>query len=209
MANETFALGEPISNKKKVRKVLRSLPKIFERKVTAIEEARDLIDMRLDDLIGNLTTCEMKFDSTALETVQVVVTGGLTVGRKITKPLEDATQLGSRIKISRINNKSYYTAHSDEDEGSDGPNNFVSFTTQILEEGTVTPTVDHTQPDNIYDDEEELTEEELIENYQIFFHKWSKLTQTYTTIEAERKHLIRENIKLIKVVKDKKMDIGF
>ncbi|GAA0171616.1 hypothetical protein LIER_25604 [Lithospermum erythrorhizon] len=57
---------------------------------------------------------------------------------------------------------SYYSTHSDEDEGSDGTKNFVAFTAQILEEGTV----DHTEPDNISDNEEELTEEELIANYQ-------------------------------------------
>ncbi|GAA0165521.1 hypothetical protein LIER_20906 [Lithospermum erythrorhizon] len=93
-------------------------------------------------------------------------------------------------------------------EGSDGTNNFVAFTAQILEEGMVTPTVDHTQPNSISDDEEELTEKELIANYQILFHKWSKRTQTYTTVEAERKHLSRENMELTKADKDQKMEIG-
>ncbi|GAA0145723.1 hypothetical protein LIER_36176 [Lithospermum erythrorhizon] len=55
-----------MSNEKKVRKVLRSLPKRFESKVMVIEEAHDLTEMRLDDLIGNLTTYEMKFDSTEM-----------------------------------------------------------------------------------------------------------------------------------------------
>ncbi|GAA0160082.1 hypothetical protein LIER_16718 [Lithospermum erythrorhizon] len=63
MTNKAFALGEPISNEKQVRKVLRSIPPRFESKVTAIEEAQDLSIMRLDDLIGNLTTYEMKIDS--------------------------------------------------------------------------------------------------------------------------------------------------
>ncbi|GAA0186577.1 hypothetical protein LIER_33865 [Lithospermum erythrorhizon] len=64
MTNEIFALEEPISSEKQVRKVLRSIPPRFESKVTAIEEARDLSVMWLDDLIGNLTTYEMKINST-------------------------------------------------------------------------------------------------------------------------------------------------
>ncbi|GAA0153072.1 hypothetical protein LIER_11394 [Lithospermum erythrorhizon] len=107
MANEAFALGEPISNEKQVRKVLRSIPPRFESKVTSIEEAQDLSIMRLDDLIRNLTTYEMKIDSTepakkkgiALsvshrkgsiknrlqeEKTPVVLTNGLTVERGTT-----------------------------------------------------------------------------------------------------------------------------
>ncbi|GAA0145417.1 hypothetical protein LIER_05615 [Lithospermum erythrorhizon] len=55
-----------MTNEKQVRKVLRSLLKRIESKVRAIEEVHDLTDMRLDDLIGNLITYEMKFDSTKL-----------------------------------------------------------------------------------------------------------------------------------------------
>ncbi|GAA0164696.1 hypothetical protein LIER_43690 [Lithospermum erythrorhizon] len=51
MANEAFALGEPMSNEKQVIKVLRSLPKRFENKVIAIEEAQYLTKLRLDELI--------------------------------------------------------------------------------------------------------------------------------------------------------------
>ena len=67
MANEAFALGEPMTHEKQVRKVLRTLPQRFESKVTAIEESKDLTVMKIDDLLGNLTTHEMKFDSAAPE----------------------------------------------------------------------------------------------------------------------------------------------
>ncbi|GAA0160144.1 hypothetical protein LIER_38983 [Lithospermum erythrorhizon] len=63
MTNEAFALREPISNEKIVRKVLRTIPSRFESKVRAIEEAQDFSNMRLNDLIGNFTTYEMKIDS--------------------------------------------------------------------------------------------------------------------------------------------------
>ncbi|GAA0167276.1 hypothetical protein LIER_43786 [Lithospermum erythrorhizon] len=52
-----------MSNEKLVRKVLRTLSKRFAHKVTVIEEAQDLTTMRIDELIGNLTTFEKMFES--------------------------------------------------------------------------------------------------------------------------------------------------
>lgn len=40
--------------------MLRSLPKRFDYKVTAIEEAKDISSMKLDELIGSLRTFEMR-----------------------------------------------------------------------------------------------------------------------------------------------------
>ncbi|GAA0150752.1 hypothetical protein LIER_09619 [Lithospermum erythrorhizon] len=62
MTNESFLLGEPMSNEKLVRKVLRTLPKKFAHKVTTIQEVQDLTTMSLDELIGNLTTFEMSLN---------------------------------------------------------------------------------------------------------------------------------------------------
>ena len=62
IANEAFALGERISEEKLVRKALRSLPKRFVYKVTAIEEAKDVRKMRLDEMIGSLRTFEMTLE---------------------------------------------------------------------------------------------------------------------------------------------------
>ncbi|XP_024028691.1 uncharacterized protein LOC112093781 [Morus notabilis] len=62
IANEAFALGEKISEEKLVRKVLRSLPRRFAYKVTAIEEAKDIQTMKLDELMGSLRTFEMNLD---------------------------------------------------------------------------------------------------------------------------------------------------
>ena len=42
IANTSGALGEKMSDEKLVRKILRSLPKRFDMKVTAIEEAQDI-----------------------------------------------------------------------------------------------------------------------------------------------------------------------
>ena len=51
IANEAFALREKYSEEKLVRKTLRSLPKRFAYKVTAIEEAKDVQNMKLDELM--------------------------------------------------------------------------------------------------------------------------------------------------------------
>ena len=42
IVNSTFNLGETILKPKIVRKVLRSLPKRFHAKITAIEESNDI-----------------------------------------------------------------------------------------------------------------------------------------------------------------------
>ncbi|KAK2356066.1 gag-protease polyprotein [Trifolium repens] len=62
IANSCFALGEKIPEEKLARKILRSLPKRFSMKVTAIEESRDLSTMKVDELIGSLQTFEMTFE---------------------------------------------------------------------------------------------------------------------------------------------------
>jgi len=54
IANAFESLGEKISDGKLVRKILRSLPKRFEMKVTAIEEAQDISSLKVDELIGSL-----------------------------------------------------------------------------------------------------------------------------------------------------------
>ena len=59
IANASGALGEKMTDEKLVTKILRSLPKRFAMKVTAIEESQDISNMRVDELIGSLQTFEM------------------------------------------------------------------------------------------------------------------------------------------------------
>ncbi|GKV06891.1 hypothetical protein SLEP1_g18710 [Rubroshorea leprosula] len=54
------ALGKVYPPQEVVRKVLRSLPKSWEAKKTAIEESKDLNTLKLEDLIGKLMTYEIK-----------------------------------------------------------------------------------------------------------------------------------------------------
>ena len=54
IVNSTFNLGETIPEPKIVRKVLRSLPERFHAKITAIEELKDIDQIPLTELVGNL-----------------------------------------------------------------------------------------------------------------------------------------------------------
>lgn len=56
--NSLTALGKVYSSLEIVRKILNSLPKRWESKVTAILEARDLKKLEVNELIGSLTTHE-------------------------------------------------------------------------------------------------------------------------------------------------------
>ena len=56
-------LGEKIEEAKVVRKILRSLPKSFWAKVTAIEESKDLDEIKIQELIRSLQTYELGLPS--------------------------------------------------------------------------------------------------------------------------------------------------
>ena len=49
-----FNLGEKMEDSKIVRKILRSSPESFRAKVTAIEESKDLDDIKVQELVGSL-----------------------------------------------------------------------------------------------------------------------------------------------------------
>ncbi|XP_019244367.1 PREDICTED: uncharacterized protein LOC109224234 [Nicotiana attenuata] len=57
---ELHSLGEIIPRNKLVRKILSVLPSSWESKVNAITEAKDLQELTIDELVGNLKTYEMK-----------------------------------------------------------------------------------------------------------------------------------------------------
>jgi len=54
IANAFESLVEKISEEKLVRKILRSIPKRFDMKVTTIEVAHNISSMKVDELIGSL-----------------------------------------------------------------------------------------------------------------------------------------------------------
>ena len=54
-----FNLGKKTKDSKVVRKILRSLLESFRAKVTAIEESKDLDEIKVQELIGSLQTYEL------------------------------------------------------------------------------------------------------------------------------------------------------
>ena len=56
-------LGENIEDAKVVRKISRSLPESFRAKVIAIEESKDLDEIKIQELIGSLQTYELGLPS--------------------------------------------------------------------------------------------------------------------------------------------------
>ena len=63
IANELKSLGKSFTTEELVRKILRFLPRNWEAKVTAIQEAKDLKTLSLDELMGNLQTYELRRNS--------------------------------------------------------------------------------------------------------------------------------------------------
>ena len=56
-----FNLGEKTEDSKIVRKILRSLPRSFRTKLTAIEESKDLDEIKVQELIDSLQKKFTKF----------------------------------------------------------------------------------------------------------------------------------------------------
>ena len=54
-----FNLGEKTEDSKVVRKILRSLLESFRAKVIAIEESKELNEIKVQELIGSLQTYEL------------------------------------------------------------------------------------------------------------------------------------------------------
>ncbi|KAL3627417.1 hypothetical protein CASFOL_028780 [Castilleja foliolosa] len=60
LSGEMTELGENVTNERLVAKLLRSITRKFDIKITAIEEARDTANLPYDELVGSLNTYEME-----------------------------------------------------------------------------------------------------------------------------------------------------
>ena len=63
IANSFESFGEKICDEKLVRKILRSLPKRFDMKGTAIKEVQDISSLKVDELIGSLQNVEITINN--------------------------------------------------------------------------------------------------------------------------------------------------
>lgn len=59
VTNELRCLGEPIPIRNQVRMMLKVIPKSWESNVDVIIEAKDLMTLHMDDMIGNIQTYEL------------------------------------------------------------------------------------------------------------------------------------------------------
>ena len=59
IANKYSSLGEKLEENVLVRKIVKVLPARFQTKLTAIEEAKDLDKMKVEELMGSLRTFEL------------------------------------------------------------------------------------------------------------------------------------------------------
>ncbi|KAL3640361.1 hypothetical protein CASFOL_015329 [Castilleja foliolosa] len=60
ISGEMTELGENVTNERLVGKLLRSITRKFDTKITAIEEARDTSTLPYEELVGSLNTYEME-----------------------------------------------------------------------------------------------------------------------------------------------------
>ena len=63
ITNELKFLGKTFTTEESVSKILRFLPRTWEAKVRAIQEAKDMKAITLDELIGNLQPYELRRNS--------------------------------------------------------------------------------------------------------------------------------------------------
>ena len=61
------SLDKDFTNSELIKKILRSLPKNWESKVTTIQEAKDLNKLPLDELLGSLMTYKLARNQSAEE----------------------------------------------------------------------------------------------------------------------------------------------
>lgn len=104
IANSFDSLGEKLSDEKLVRKILRSLPKRFDMKVTAIEEDQDVSNMQVEELIGSLQNFELVVDNRSEKkgkgiafTANTADDEGLEEGMEDENMLEDFVILGRQF----------------------------------------------------------------------------------------------------------------
>ena len=59
VVNDKFNLGEKTEDSKVVRKILQSLPESFRAKVMAIEESKNIDEIKVQELVGSLQTYKL------------------------------------------------------------------------------------------------------------------------------------------------------
>jgi len=106
IANSFDSHGEKLSDEKLVRKILRSLPKRFDMKVTTIEEAQDISSMQVDELIGSLQNFELVVDNrTEKKGKGIAFTANTANDEALKESVEDENLLENLVILGRQFNR--------------------------------------------------------------------------------------------------------
>ncbi|XP_022897571.1 uncharacterized protein LOC111411254 [Olea europaea var. sylvestris] len=82
VANQMKRLDEDVTDLRVIEKIFRSVSEKFDRVVTAIEEAKDLEDMTIEELCGSLEAYEEKLNRRRKEPLEQVLQSKLTLKNK-------------------------------------------------------------------------------------------------------------------------------
>ncbi|KAL5560474.1 hypothetical protein UlMin_036685 [Ulmus minor] len=110
--NDLSSLGKEYSMSEKVRKILRSLPKQWEAKVTAIQEAKNLSNLPLDELVGSLMTHEITMKQNIDDSVKMEKERNLAFSSSTSNSVDEkdiallARKFKKFLKYDRRNRKS-------------------------------------------------------------------------------------------------------
>jgi len=95
-----------LSDEKLVRKILRSLPKRFDTKVTTIEEAQDVSNMQVEELIGSLQNFELVVDNrTEKKGKGIAFTANTADDEALEESVEDENLSENLVMIGRQFNR--------------------------------------------------------------------------------------------------------
>src|ERR1044072_8497901 len=188
LSYSSFSLGEQMSEEKLVRKILRSLPKKFAMKVTTIEEAQDINNMKVDELIGSLQTFEMAIknitedeeDLNEQDTGESPLEAIACLGRKLGKALK---------RLDKVSRPNVMDIPSDICKNSGFQHNIKC--EDVTENRVTALTVSCNAKDESSD--EEMTDEELAETYKLIYTQWKELCIVYEKQKKDINTLTQEN----------------
>src|ERR1044072_3111196 len=190
LANTSFDLGEQIPEEKLVRKILRSLPKKFDMKVTVIEEAHDISKMKVDELIGSLQTFEMAIND---RTEDAEDQNEEDIGESPSETIACLCKALERLnKMSRPN---VIDIQSDICKNSDFQHNRKC--EDVTANRVTSLTVKCSAEDESSD--EDMSDQELAETYKLMY---VKLGEASTLVAKQKKiisNLIQEKEKLLNI----------
>ncbi|KAA0062576.1 gag-pol polyprotein [Cucumis melo var. makuwa] len=138
ITNEPLLLGEKIPDSKIVRKVLQSLPRKFDMKVTVIEEAHDITMLKLDEFFGLLLTFEMATANRESKKGKGIAFKSTHVSGEAVSDTEanmDENDDGT-TRRNNENSDRRSDGYIKKKEGRDDDGNIKAFTIQIIDEDT-------------------------------------------------------------------------